>query len=118
MNPLLYPHIRESKPGLNKTRRIIKCNSDVQERDLRKSIPDSWIYNDSEAERIWEGLEKYDPSGVPAERKQSQNPFEKIDESAQRIRHMIDRFEMSDQDFLVTLMDILGDDELEYGVTQ
>ena len=111
MNPLFYPHVRESKSGLNKTRRIIKCSSDVQERDIRKSIPDNWFYNSNGADRFWEELEKYEQKQKLEQERRDQNAFEQIDESAQRIRKMIDRFEVSDREFIVALMEMLDADE-------
>ncbi|OHS99497.1 hypothetical protein TRFO_34080 [Tritrichomonas foetus] len=119
MNPLFLPNRqKQQKAGINRVRKIIKYESKPKSNEeMGDKIPDSWYYNESGAEKVWEGLEqsKSDKDRVKEmeyeeENQKKKNPFIKIDESTHKIRKMIDSFEVSDQDFLIKLMDLLEDD--------
>ncbi|OHT04968.1 hypothetical protein TRFO_27412 [Tritrichomonas foetus] len=113
MNHLFYPsQTRESKSGLEKHRKIKQYDTDKSSDSImRNNIPDSWFYNDNAAEKVWKELEETTKEHQKEiEIEVGKNPFSKIDESAHKIRQMIDNFEIEDQEFLVTLMDLLEDE--------
>lgn len=111
MNRLFYPHTRDSKSGLGKNKKIVQYESVAPTEDLRSSIPGNWFYNDSSAERIWEEIENDTSQTNINPLQQERSTFQKIDESTHRIRQMIANFEVSDQEFLVGLMDLLDDEQ-------
>ena len=79
--------------------------------EMRDSIPDSWFYNDAAASQLWTDMETiYDVAKAEQKRKDRETTLRKIDSSAHKLRQMINGFEISDQEFLMNLMDILDDD--------
>lgn len=117
MNPLFYPSKSkacESKSGLEKHRKIIKYNDTQSNKAIKDNIPDSWYYNDKKANNIWESLE-VDPAVKFEPTDETKSPFAQIDQSAQRIRQMIMSYEISDQELLVNLMDILEQEDEFFG---
>ena len=79
--------------------------------DIRDSIPDSWYYNDATATQVWKDMETiYDVAKAEQKRQERESTLRKIDTSAHKLHQMITGFEISDQEFLMNLMDILDDD--------
>ena len=110
MNRLFYPGGKRQKWSLTKNRKMVRYDNSSEAKDIRGSIPANWYYNEEEAQKVWDDLEK-EAEQKAKEMPKEENPFEKIDESAHRIRNMIDNYEVSDQDFLLALMDMLEDDD-------
>jgi len=111
MNPLFYPNKqKDPKAGIVKHKSLLEYGKSAEGPDtLRSSIPNSWIYNDKDASSTWNNLETKTPK-KSSRAKREENTFSKIDESTHKIRQIIESFEMTDQEFLLALMDMLEDD--------
>ena len=109
MNPLFDPTTpRGEKTNMEKIRKLIPSESPIIPQTKQSNLPSSWIYDDPGAEKLWRELEAED---VKKRLHISENgPFKQIDESAARIRKTISNYEVQDQDLLMTLIDIVGDD--------
>jgi hypothetical protein len=113
MNLLFLPsHPKDPKPGLHKNRKIMQYPTEVPLKSQPQPVPDDWMYDDEKTARVWSDAE---PGSAEVEeqlaRIDRKNPFRCLDESAHRIRRIIEKYEVSDQELLTTLMDLL-DDEL------
>ena len=122
MNPLFFPNqSNKGKVGLNRVKKIIKYGKiPTVKSPVLEDVPDSWYFNEKGAEKVWDNLEKSKDSNgkVPHSNRGDQlddndgkkNAFDKIDESTSKIKLMIKSLELSDQDFLIKLMDLLDSD--------
>jgi hypothetical protein len=101
---------KDPKPGLERNRRIHAYSGEAGRPDSPRDVPDGWYLNDSSANRVWATLEE--KSAVDSELNdfRDRDPLRKIDESAHRLRTVIENFETDDQQFLLTLLDILDDE--------
>ena len=126
MNRLFYPGADKSdRPGLEKHHQLIEQGKSKhsklvkrQEKQVRESLPNNWIYSENRANEVWAEVER--SISVPDRRDfvKEDNPFQKIDESAARIRNTILNFEVHDQEFLVQLMELMGDDSFTDSLNQ
>lgn len=112
MNPLLYPNSgRGQKTNMERIHKLVKNDqkSKKSSTSAKSDMPNDWIYNDAVSQQVWEDLEKDDDrprvTSIP-----DTNPFKKIDQSAARIRQAIATFELQDQESLMGLIDLIGDD--------
>lgn len=133
MNHLFFPNRPKpatGKTGINRVRKIIKYekksdkNTDSTNNNLilHDSIPNPWFYNKNTAEKVWDGLEqtdkerqqllkqKLEDDDNKENKENEKNPFFKIDKSTTKIRQLVDSFSVSDQEFLINLMEMLEDD--------
>ena len=106
MNPLFYPDKnKQHKNSLLASKKLIPKTNATEE--ISKDIPDAWYYNENQAEDVWKSFEQVESK---IEKKSDNvSPFAKIDESAQKIKSLIDNYEMTDQDVIFGLLNILGD---------
>lgn len=115
MNKRFYPDSeKDPKPGLEKHHRLVvspnPLKADQETTHTRGSIPNNWIYGESQAQKVWDDLETVQKKEMSSSRSEIVSPYSKIDESTNKIRNAITNFEVQDQEFLMELMDLLGED--------
>ncbi|OHT08311.1 hypothetical protein TRFO_04926 [Tritrichomonas foetus] len=117
MNPLFLPSPQKSKPGLNRVKKMVRYQSKIPDinpcektDEMKNNIPDNWFYNKESASKVWDELENVQSNKIEEDTDPEKNPFLKIDQSTTKIRQMCESFEISDQEFLMSLMNILDDD--------
>ena len=110
MNPFFNPNrTRESKTGLEKHRHLMKYSGESSDSKMKSSIPGDWFYNEQNAEEQWKTLEKCEI--VPKQNDDDAlNPFTKINKETQVIRSIIENFEMTDQEFLMSVVELLEEE--------
>ncbi|EAY15278.1 hypothetical protein TVAG_394210 [Trichomonas vaginalis G3] len=87
---------KEIKPGIMQNKHLVSATSKSPHNEkIKQNIPSNWIYNDQKTEKMWEDLERYQKK---REKDQNNNPFVKIDESTERIKNVIDKYEKEDED--------------------
>ena len=87
---------KEIKPGIMQNKHLVSATSKSPHNEkVKQNIPSNWIYNDQKTEKMWEDLERYQKK---REKDQNNNPFVKIDESTERIKNVIDKYEKEDED--------------------
>ena len=106
MNPLFYPDKNKQHKNTLVAKKKLVQNSRGTD-TVSNGIPDNWYYNENQAEDIWKSFEQVESQAIP--KQDNVSPFVKIDESAQKIKSLIDNYEMTDHDLLFGLLDILGD---------
>ncbi|OHT07976.1 hypothetical protein TRFO_23676 [Tritrichomonas foetus] len=113
MNPIfLRPSTPSTKTNLEKVHKLIKKDEKTKINDddekIKQNIPNNWFYNENAAKQVWDDLESGEVNFTPIPADES--PFRKIDESANRIRNTISSYEVHDQELILDLLDIVGDD--------
>ena len=111
MNPLFLRKntADNNKPNFEKVHKLVKTGKDKEnDKKTKQNMPNNWFYNENAAKQVWDNLESTELLFLPSANEQS--PFKKIDESADRIRKTISRYEQQDQEMLMNLIDIAGDD--------
>jgi hypothetical protein len=110
-NQLFYPsHPKDPKPGLEKNRKIVAYSGDASAPETPSDIPDGWYLNEDRAMQVWDRTESKSSVDSELTNLQENDPLRKIDESAHRLRMVIDNFEIDDQQFVMTLIDMLDDE--------
>ena len=108
---------RDAKTGLEKHHKLMKSKSRGNFDDAEKTksaLPGNWMYNEAKAEQVWSELEDVEPKQFEDPLPPT-SPLRKIEDSTSRIKQTIKDFEVDDQQFLLRLAELMGDDNFVDG---
>lgn len=110
MNSALFPKKgkEKSKPDLQKSRKLVEYNKTPSGSIPSNDLPSDWFYNETNVEDIWNSIEKKDTKHVTS--RSGGDTLVQIDESATRIRKLLQNYELTDHEFVLSVIDVLNND--------